>query len=448
MKVIVVGAGEVGSVAADTASKVHDVLVIEKDESVSNALKNRHSISTLKGDGTNPKVLEYAITAHEAEMIISTLHSDASNLFVCMMAKRIKPDIRTVSSINDPDYKIATTSEGFSGVDTIISPELITAEKMFHLCVLENAIDYESIPELGTSIAMFDVEAQHDIVGKVCMLLDLPKGCTVFALFRDGIMHAYPETMEVHAGDHLYLFGTDASLEEFNGLMGVRFPARSFTVLGGSIVGRNVAKMLAGDKRSVKVIDHDEASCMDMARNIPGASIICANFIDPEIQASEDVFRTDALVTTSHSDQTNLLMSMTAQKHSTRKVITRYFTKEYEDIFDYTGIETIIGYYSIVANEVSKCINIGQPLAIKSRSKNEFFFSVDVSDESPLSGRFLGDVHMPKGSRIIAVRRDGEFVKLKLRTRLADGDEAVVFSSFECIDELPKVLGKNCVPEV
>ena len=53
MKVIVVGAGDVGSVTAETASKIHDVLVIEKDESVSNALKTRLNISTLKGDGTN-----------------------------------------------------------------------------------------------------------------------------------------------------------------------------------------------------------------------------------------------------------------------------------------------------------------------------------------------------------------------------------------------------------
>ncbi len=448
MKVIVVGAGDLGSVAAETASKIHDVLVIEKEESVSNALKTRLSISILKGDGTNPKVLEYAIGTHGADMIISTLNNDAANLFVCMMAKRIDPKIRTVSSITDPDYEIATTAEGFPGVDTIISPELITAEKMFHLCVFENAIDYESVRELGVSVAMFDVKARHDIVGKVCMLLDLPEGCTVFALYRDGELHTYPETEEIHAGDHLYLFGTEDSLKKFNDLMGVESPARSFTVLGGSIVGRNLTKLLAADKRAVKVIDHSETACKEMARNIPGASVICANFIDPEIQVSENVFWTDALITTSHSDQTNLLMTMTAQKHNTMKVITRYFTKEYEDIFDYTGLETIIGYYNIVANEISKCLNIGQPMAFKSRSKNEFFFSVHVSEESPLSGMFLGDIYMPKGSRIIALRRNGKFVKLKLRTRLEDGDEAVIFSSFECIGELPKVLGKNQIPEV
>ncbi len=448
MKVIIVGAGDIGSVAAETVSKIHDVLVIDSDESVSNALKNRLSISTFKGDGTNPKVLEYVISAHGADMIVSTLHDDSANLFVCMMAKRIKPSIRTVSSITDPDFRIVTTSEGVPGVDTIISPELITAEKMFHLCVLENAIDYESVPDFGMAVAMFSVEAGHDIVGKICMMLDLPAGCTIFALYRDGALHSYPEAMEVHAGDHLYVFGAEASLKDFNELMGVADPARSFVVLGGSIVGRNITKMLVADKRNVKVIDHSESVCRDMARSIPGASVICSDFIDPDVQVNEDVFWTDALVATSHNDQTNLLMCMTAQKHGTRKVITRYFTREYEDVFDYTGIETIIGYYSIVSNEISKCINDKRPMVMKSRSKDELFFSCLIDGESPLSGKLLGDVHFPDGSRIIAVRRGDAFLRLSLRTRLSEGDRAIVFSSFSCLEDLPKIIGKGSMPEV
>ncbi len=448
MKVIIVGAGEIGMVSAETVSRIHDVLVIDKDETVSNVLKNRLSISTLKGDGTNPKVLEYAIINHQADMIISTLNDDASNLFVCIMAKRIKPDIKTVSSITNPDYRISTTADGIVGVDTIISPELITAEKMFRLCVLENAIDYEYIPQLDVAVAMFSVEPEHEVVGKICMLLDIPEDCTIFALYRDSVLHTYPETMEIHPGDHLYVMGSTESLNQFNSILGVEFPARNYVILGGSIVGRNVAKMLAEEKRVVKIIDRNEGLCKEMARSMPGVSVICADFVDPDIQVNENIFWADALVTTSHSDQTNLLMSMTAQKHNARKVITRYFTKEYEDVFDYTGIETIIGYYSIVSNEIAKCTNENQPIMMKSRYKNELFFTYTVDRDSPTCGRFLGDLHLPEGSRIIAVFRKDRFVRLNLCSELEEGDLAVVFSSFECIDELMRVLGKSKVPEV
>ena len=161
MKVIIVGAGEVGRVSAETIANIHDVLVIERDETVLNILKSRLNVSTLKADGTNPKTIQYAIDNHDADMIIATLGSDSANLFVCLMAKRFKPSIITVSSVNNPDYMIETSAQGVEGVDTIISPELITAQKMYKLCTLENAIDYENMANMDTSVAIFTVGPQH-----------------------------------------------------------------------------------------------------------------------------------------------------------------------------------------------------------------------------------------------------------------------------------------------
>ena len=227
MKVIIVGAGEVGRVSAETISNIHDVLVIERDELVLSVLKSRLNVSTLKADGTNPKTLKYAIENHEADMIIATLGSDSENLFLCLMAKRVKPSIITVSSVNNPDYMIDTSSQGVEGVDTIISPELITAQKMYKLCVLENAIDFEYMANTGYAVAMFTVESCHDIVGKVVMHLKVPDDCTVFAIYRDDIVHTDTETMEIHPGDRICVFGSDEALN-FAFLSFVRLNLRPF----------------------------------------------------------------------------------------------------------------------------------------------------------------------------------------------------------------------------
>ncbi len=448
MKVIIVGAGEVGRVSAETISEIHDVLVVDRDEAVANALKSRLNVSILKGDGTNPKTLEYAIGAHQASMIISTLNDDAANLFICMMAKRIKEDIRTVASITNPDYRIAVSTEGQPGVDTIISPELITAEKMYKLCVLENAVDYEGIADLEVAVATFSVDAGHEIVGKVTMQLDIPPDCTVFAIYRDGALHTDTDSMEIHPGDRICVFGTDRAIEGFNRLLGVEYPARNFVILGGSIVGRNVARMLAADRRNVKVIDRDEAVCRDMARTLSGVSVCCADFTDPEVQRNENVFWVDATVTTTHADDTNLLMSMNAQRHSARKVITRYFTREYEDIFEYTGIDTIIGYHRIIMNEITKCTISDETAIMRSRHQDEIFFIHFVDDDSPLRGRYFGDIRVPDGSRLIAVRRGLETLYPRLDTKIVRGDSVIVFTSVASRDELAKVLGKTSVPEV
>ncbi len=374
------GAGEVGRVSAETISNIHDVLVIERDETVLNNLKSRLNVSTLKADGTNPKTILYAIGNHDADMIIATLGIDSANLFVCLIAKRLKPSIITVSSVNDPDFMIETSAQGVEGVDIIISPELITAEKMYKLCVLENAVDFEYMTNQGAAVAIFSVEPFHDVVGKVVMHLPVLEECTVFAIYRDDVVHTETETMEIHSGDKICVFGTDDALTGFNKLMGVEYPAKNFVVLGGSIVGRNLAKLLAADRMNVKIIDKDEALCRKMARSLSGVSIACADFIDPDVQNNENIFRADTLVSTSHADETNLLMSMTAQRHNSRKVITRYFTKEYEDIFQYTGIETIIGYFSIISNEIIKSTISDETAIMTARDQNEFYFIHVVND--------------------------------------------------------------------
>ena len=448
MKVIIVGAGEVGRASAETISNIHDVLVVEKDENVLNVLKSRLNVSTLKADGTNPKTIKYAIENHEADMIIATLGTDSANLFVCLMAKRFKPSIITVSSVNDPDFMIQTSADGVPGVDTIISPELITAEKMYKLCVLENAVDFEYMANMGVAVAMFTVDVHHEIIGKVVMHLPIPPGCTVFAIYRDDVVHTETETMEIHQGDRICVFGTDKAISEFNQMMGVEYPARNFAILGGSIVGRNLARMLAADKLNVKIVDKDENKCRDMARTLSGVAIACADFIDPEVQNNENIFRTDALISTSHADDTNLLMCMNAMRHNSRKVITRYFTKEYEDIFQYTGIETIIGYYRIITNEITKSTISDETAIMTARDQDEFYFVHMVDQQSKLLDRYLGDMMVPEGVRIVAVKRGDGIVYPRLDTRFQKDDAVIVFTSFSKRTDLIRVFGKSSIPEV
>ena len=103
-----------GPFSGHPRAKQHDVLVIENDKERASDVANRLNVSVLGEDGTNPKNLAEAMRRHNPDMIISTLKKDDSNLFICLMAKRYDKDIITIASINDPDYMIETTSQGYS----------------------------------------------------------------------------------------------------------------------------------------------------------------------------------------------------------------------------------------------------------------------------------------------------------------------------------------------
>ncbi|MDO5861291.1 MAG: NAD-binding protein [Thermoplasmata archaeon] len=445
MKVIIVGAGDVGFVSAETIADVHDVLVIEKDEDIAENLRSRLNVAVLREDGTNPRVLRYAIETQEADVIVSTLHSDSENLFVCMMAKRIKPSIRTIATVDKPDYLIETSAAGVEGIDHIISPNLVTAEKMYRLCVLENAVEYETIKEMGVCVAVFKVEGHHQVVGRVVMHLPIPRDCTVFAMYRDDELITSPETMEIHSGDRLCVFGSEQAIVAFNDLMGVEEVAREFCILGGSVVGLNLAKMLSEDerKRYVKIIEKNPEVCKSLSRELSGVVVINADYTDPDIQYDENIFKVDSTVSTSSKDDTNLLICMSAKRHNANKVVARFFMREYEDIFRYTGLQTIIGFDRIIANEIIKCV-VSDELAIaRMQSSEGIFFTHQVDMGSRLLDRFVGDANMPEGLRVVAIRRGDSIIYPVLDTKVESGDAVIMFSDGRKESELIKVLGKG-----
>ena len=450
MKVIIVGAGDVGFVSAETISEDHDVLVIEKDEDVAESLKSRLNVAVLREDGTNPRVLRYAIESHGADVILASLPADSESLFVCMMAKRIKPGIKTVAAVNGPDFVAEANVSGMDGVDHIVSPDLVTARKMYKLCVLENVIEYDAIDEMNACIAVFKVEPDHQIRGRVVMQLPMPRDCTVFAIYRDGEMHTSPETMEIHGGDILCVFGSDQAVEEFNDLVGVDHVSREFCVLGGSVVGINLAKMLSEDpkKRYIKIIDKDPERCRTLSKELSGVAVINSDYTDPDVQFEENLFKSDAVVSTSSRDGTNLLVCMSAKRHNSRKVIARYFMREYEDIFRYADLLTIIGCDRIISNEVVKSILPEEATIARMQFTDGLFFMHAIDGSSKLEGRFVGDLNMPEGLRIVAIRRGDSIIYPLLDTKLLTGDSAVVFSNGKRESEIIKVLGKRPLPEM
>jgi trk system potassium uptake protein TrkA len=449
MKVIIIGAGGIGYVAAETISDTHDVLIIENDATLADIAKNRLSVSVLHEDGTNPKILEHAIETHKTDVIISTLDRDDSNLFICMMAKRINPNIRTVASITNPDYVIKTTDEGIPGVDIIISPELLTAEKMYKLCTLENALDYEIMPVFKTSMVVFQVPADSDLVGKVVMFVFNSDDATAFAIYRNDDLFFQVESMEIHAGDRICIMGSEAAINRFNEELGIENTSREIIILGGTIVGRHLAKLLAEDpkKRYVKIIEKNQDVCKELFRILTGVLVVNGDFTEPNIQASENIFRSDCLVSVTNQDDTNLLMCMSAQKYNTNKIVSRYLKKEYMDIFMFTGLDTIIGFDRIVSNEIAKCVMSTDNVVMRMRNRDEQFFIHDVNKQSKLIERYYGDLSLPNGLSVLAIYRNGTIIYPMMDTKFVEGDRVLVFTNFTKEKDLAKVFGRKVISE-
>jgi len=445
MNVVIVGAGNVGFTTAEVLSKVHDVLIIEKDVAKAENAKALLNASVYHEDGSNPKAIEAAITRVNADVIISAIPDDAHNIFICLMAKRVKQSIKTVACLRDPDYIVKTSKDGLEGIDLLISPELITAEKMENLAVLENAISYDHVSSMNIDLVTFRIEEGHNLVGKVVLEIGLPDDCNIIAINRGGNLILNNETMEIHVGDRIIVLGSPEAITAFNKLVGIKKEAREFVILGASIVGMETAKRLtqSNKKRIVKIIESDERLIRNAAREFADIITVNGDFIDMTVLRSEDVQRADVIIAASPMDERNLLACIAGLRFGTRKIISKYSNQDYESIFRYTGIETIIGYHRVIRNEITKNLIFDENAIMVVEGENEFFFSVTIDKRLDLMNNRLGDINIPDGVKVAAIRRGETMIYPRVNTMFEEGDKVLLFTHMANPVKLARLFGHN-----
>ncbi|MCQ2084952.1 MAG: NAD-binding protein, partial [archaeon] len=442
MKIIIVGAGNVGLASAKAALIGNDVHMIEKDVSVAETAKSIIPVSILKGDASNPNVLRSAIERIHPDVVLSAVKDDAINIFVCMNSKRMNPKIHTIACIRNPEFLEAT---GYEGVDVLISPDKISVEKMISVSRLENAVNHETLDMPGYGLTTFRIEKGHDIVGRTIMNIDLPKDCAIVSIIRGDLTITDIATTEIHVDDRIVVFGSWSAAEKFNRLIGIKKEAREFVILGAGSVGLSIAKVISdmSNKNFVKILDDDMERCREAAKQLRNAIVVKGNIVDPQFLRSESIERADALISVTDIDERNLLACMTALRLGINKIVSRYSIEEYEGVFKYAGIESVVGYHKLIINEVTKNLRTTENVSIHVMEQGDYFLNFKLDRSSPLVNEYYGDVVEPEGVNICAIIREGKTLYPDLMTRFEEGDHVLLLAHEPDNVQLTKFLGKK-----
>ena len=447
MKVLIIGGGTVGSASAKSALAGNDVYIIEKDDTVAETIKNSLPVSVLKGDASNPNVLIDALDRILPDFLFAAVSDDGINLFICDVAKHHLPDVRTISCVRNPEF---LKTEGYEGVDILISPDIITSEKMNRIALLENAVNYEKLDFDDYALTTFRIERGHEVVGKTVMDIELPRDCTIVCIYREDRAITQIATTEIHADDRIVVLGTSEATSEFNKLIGIKKDAREFVILGAGQQGLNIARRITelGSRYFVKVLDSDLERCREASKSLRKTIVVNGNVIDPQFLKSESIDRADVLISVMNADERNLLACMTAMRFGIRKIISRYSIEEYEGVFKYAGIESVIGWHRIISNEVTRIIRLKENSTVHvMENPGDYFLTFTIDESSPLKDQLLGDLEIPAGVNICGLRRNGTTHFTDLVTRFQLNDEVLIFAHSVDSIRLASLLGRSA-PEL
>lgn len=449
MDVIIIGAGNVGYTIAEAFSRIHNVMMVDLDEKRVNDVQEMLNVGTLQANGASPVVLQNIITKSTG-MILAVTQSDEVNMFSCMAAKAINPEIQTVARIRNSDYIYEIKGTGkFLGADHIISPELLTADKMAQIALIENAVDIENLDQMGLLVVTFIVRKEHEnILGEAVINLKMPDLASFVAIYRGEEVIVLNETARLKVGDLICVMGKKEGIDQFNKMMGVVREAKDFVVLGGGIIGKRIAKILEKEKSYVRLLERDEAKCHMLSREFDHVLVINANAVDPRALKAENVGAADVLISATNSDEKNLLACLVARQMGIQKVISRYSRREYEDVFAMTGIHGAIGYHRVVANEITKRMISDENAILQMRHEKELFFSIILNEKSGLAEMLVGDLKLPEGSRIVAIVRDNDAIFPRLDTSLKVNDKLLIFAYDVKMSKLAKLFHTNIEADI
>lgn len=440
MQVIIVGAGNVGYTLARTLSKQHSVMMVEQDEKRYGRIVETLDIGAVNANGANPRVLRDLING-QTELFLAVTESDEFNMFACLVAKQIKPEIDTIARVRNPEYLGGVLRSSAMGVDRTISPERLTAAKIARIAKVENLVDYESIPVLGLELGVFHITAKQDAaLFRPIRYLEMPPGSTLVVIHRAGQVLMPGDTEHLMVGDQVTIVGRPGAVEGFNTMLGKVRECNDFVITGGGLLAEHLMSILECEGCTVKLIDQDEADSKRLSRKFDRTIVINDSGTDPSVLRNENVNMSDALICTAESEEENLLSCLIGKHMGVPKTITKYSRREYEKVFDMSGVDAAIGYYRVVANEIVKQTVKDLEVLLFMEGFHELLFGVTINERCRLSGTLVCDLDLPGRSALAMVVKNGGPVVPTPDMTLKEGDVVLIYAVREDISRLERLF--------
>jgi trk system potassium uptake protein TrkA len=441
VRVIVVGAGQVGeSIAADLADD-HEVVIVERDPDRVEELTYALDVLAVQGDGASLATLE-EVDVERADMVIASTDVDETNIVACSTVAAVS-DAFTVARVKQTGYlETWRRSQHAFGVQLMVCTNLLAAEEIVRVVGLPAARDVEPFAGGRVQMAEFEVVEDCQIAGRTVREADVFDALTFVGLFRDEAVVIPRGDTVIGAGDRVVVVGPPATVRQFAGSVSSEESQRTVedaVVVGGSEIGVNVAEMLSNRGLDVRVVEHDRDRARQIAEDLPNVVVLESDATDPAFLERERVGDADVVVSALASDERNLLASLLAKRVGVSRAIAVVDAYRYIDVFETVGVDVAVSPRRVVAEEIARLTREGgaENVAILEDNRAEVM-EFEVNRDSPIQGRPIRESvqDLPDDVVIGAITRDDDLVAPRGDTVVEAGDHLVVFTTTEAADRL------------
>ena len=441
MKILIVGAGQVGSTIVEALHDEHELTVIDLDQARLNALGHRFDVLTTEGNGASRRTLQDAGIA-EADLLIACTSRDEANLVSAMLARALSK-AKTIVRTTNVEF-LDVWRERQLDVDFVVSSELETANAIARLVGIPAARQTDVFADGQVEIVEFDVPddlACGETIGLPLREARIPGDSKVASIIR-GEQLLVPRGHEsIMPGDRVIVIGSPEAAREWSGIVSqAAAPIDDVVIYGAERTGVALARVLLDQGIRVRIIEPDTARARRVAEELTGARVFQASGLDPDFIDRERSGQTGAAVFAMRDDEINLYAATLARIHGVRFTIAVVDEPASVAVLEHAGVDVAVNPRSVTAEEIVRFAHDPRVRQMTMLEGDRYeVLDITVREDSELVGKPFRELPMT-GSLIGAIVRNGSAVFPHGDDMLLAGDRAIIFTESSRTARVERVL--------
>lgn len=431
MKIVIVGAGSVGSHLAATISKrEHDVVLVEKNADRLSNVQEALDCSFVTGSGVSPKVLQ-SIGMRDCDLFAAVTNKDEINIIACQTAHALGAKVKVARVRQDEYYHNHNLL--LDGINMAVNPDREAVHGIREVLFQTGATEVHEFANGKVRIIGTRVESGSHVDGKTLSEIHKELGqriALVTTIVRGEDTLIPRGDTRIQADDQVYLAGTRRSVDR--SLFYFRAHERRLTqvmILGANAMGRELARDLMSAGVKVKIIDRNEEKCILASEQLKGALVLHGEGTDSDLLESEGVAQMDGFVSVSSEEETNIMACLLARHHGAGKTVCLVDRPDYVPMLPLLGVDAAISPRLSTSAWISRFVKRGAVISAESLGySGSEILQLGVSEGCPWLGKSLRELDFPRDAVLGAAIQGGEVITPQGDTVLEVGDEVVVFA--------------------
>ena len=451
MKIIVCGAGEVGSnIAKQLVTEDNDVTIIDESEELLRSINQNLDVKSICGKPSYPSVLEKA-DAEETDMLIAVSDNDEINIISCHVAESIFKIPVKVARIKESNYLNKKWSDLFSKkslpIDVLISPELEIAKAISRKLNTPGAFDSILLGDKLLRIIGLSINADCPVINTpLRMFPGIFSGLEIkiLVIFRNNEIVIPSGQEEIYPNDEIYFAVRDSDLGRALRVFGIKSQeTRKVVIVGAGNIGLNLIKIIEKNFPDVicKVIESNLKRSEEIVNLLSEQNIILnGNALDLEILEESGVGSSEAIIAVTDDDEVNVFSTLLAKELGCPRSMAIVNNSTYRQLSKKLNLDIMISPKTITTSAILQYVRRGKIREIHDFGDNRGeIIEFEILQTSKFADKKISELELPKAVIIGAIVREKKIIFPDDLTTIQINDKIILYTDSNSIKEVEKL---------